>query len=209
MLNSSSILDSCSSIFSCFKLKHRVHPQQPVEPKYSEFFEVTSRRRLRIIHLKPSKTEHVQKENAGIGEKTTDNRVSGEYWFTCWNKPIQANGTCNCSFRKSKKNLNVESRNRFSCTSNDSVRNDRLDYFVEKLITNTMLIAYQEYLKNIIGETGVLSKKNLRSKKGVVNLSYDSDGDEKPERAKPSTNKKTLNLTLRKCRTHNTTNKVC
>lgn len=188
------MLDSYTNLLSCLKLRHSVHPQQPVEPKHSEFFEVTSRRRLRIIHIKPNKTElNNLKDNNGINEKTpNDNRVSGEYWFTCWNKPIQ-NTTCNCSFRKSKKNFTVDKRNRYSCMSNSSI-NDKLEMFVEKLITNAMLIAYQEYLKtsNIIS-----NKKNLRSKKGIINLSFDNDNEKKTVKKE-----KALNSNLRKCKTH-------
>lgn len=150
-----SMLESYSNIFSCLKIHHAVHPEQPVAPKYSEFFQVSSRRRLRIIHIKPNMVEvQLRRENTSNKKRTERNRKtsSGEYWFTCWNRPIR-NDPCNCSFRKSLRGEKGE-RNRNSRLGNVDIRercNEKIpksiDLFVDKVVNNAFYVAFQEYAK--------------------------------------------------------------
>lgn len=143
-----SLFDSYSNVFSCLKNRHTVHPEQPVAPKHSEFYYVNSQRRIRIIHIKPDIT-NVQLRDQHISHRQWNDKNqtnSGEYWFTCWNRPVPTD-KCNCSFRKSISS-NKNDKALISVQINQyNEKNSKIESYVENIITNALFVAYQEYMK--------------------------------------------------------------
>lgn len=171
-----SVLESYSDVFSCLKNRHTVHPEQPVAPKHSEFFEVSSRRRLRIIHVKPEKINvQVRQDNCLVNRRKGDRSQtsSGEYWFTCWNRSVQTD-KCNCSFRRSQrcsKNgtflIPVDvNKSAHEEKNKDLLKiNLKIESYVEKILTNALLIAYQEYIKKYLKSSVEINTEELHQDK--------------------------------------------
>lgn len=169
-----SIFETNSSLLSCFKKRHSVHPEQPVAPKHNEFFNVTSQRRIRIIHIKPEISNvQLRRDHHILNKRRTDKTqtLSGEYWFTCWNRPIQTD-KCNCSFRKSTGNnksdkvivpVNID--------KSYNEKNSKIESYVEKIITNALLIAYQEYIKKYLKNDLQKESNNHNKTNGNVDKS--------------------------------------
>lgn len=181
-----------SGILSCFKLGRSVHPLEPVAPEHSEFLDISSRRRIRIIHIKPEDTGDKKLHKKPNKENTSRRsfRLSTEeYWFTRWNRPMR-NTVCNCSFRRSQRfskyydRLSVTS-NRQTITSISSIDNRnstviigagdsfKLENYADKLLCDILVAAFKEY-SLINGQ----HSNNLDVANGIVNLAYKSTEDE-------------------------------
>lgn len=157
-----SVLQTYVNLLPCFKLGRAVHPSEPVAPEYSEFLEISSRRRIRVIHIKPEKAV---KENAN---RRSFRLSTEEYWFTRWNRPMR-NVACNCSFRRSQRfsKYSVSSFRQSATTSKE--KTFVVENYADKLICDILVAAFKEYTVNIEQQR---INDLCNKKEGIDNLAY-------------------------------------
>lgn len=170
-----STLQTYVNLLACFKLGRAVHPSEPVAPEYSEFLEISSRRRIRIIHIKPEK---VIKENAN---RRSFRLSTEEYWFTRWNRPMR-NVACNCSFRRSQRFSKYSLASFRQNATNDSCSNKKkkvnegilvVENYADKLICDILVAAFKEYTVNTEQQRINDYQSDLCNKnEGIDNLAY-------------------------------------
>ncbi|KAF5274523.1 hypothetical protein FQA39_LY07135 [Lamprigera yunnana] len=145
------MLRPCVSFLTNFTCGHSIHPLEPASPQFSEYLILPHCRRLRIIHILPNTT--LKNSINDVKLCTSRSSLSGEYWFTRWNKPLKL-GNCNCSFRRSQRfsalslstysplsiSLNINSKSPYNIPPTKIVN---LEIFVERLIQETLLEVFQ------------------------------------------------------------------
>lgn len=167
------LVGPCRGFFRYFTLGHPVHPIQPTAPGHSEFLNLGSKIRVRVIHVKPH-DDSIQNEHYPCFNFNSKRlSLSEEYWFTRWNKPLKT-GICNCSFRRSLRYSAIvdvtRNSNRLSNFDTPATRIINVDTFVERLVQETIFEALQEY---------VISKVNPKIvAHGVSNASYENSKDD-------------------------------
>lgn len=172
-----------SNILSRFKIHRSVHPLAPTIPDHSEFIELSSRRRIRLIHVKPDP------ENENV--KRSFRLSTEEYWFTRWNRPMRS-AACNCSFRRSQRfnkyydKFSLTLKTETTAEQNDSTENNHnqpkgctpksnlIDNYTDKLISDILTAAYVEYIA-----IKTASKKFIEPQlMGCTNKKANNDRDE-------------------------------
>lgn len=175
-------IQSCwEDCFSCLRKNHAVHPVDTITPEFSEFVEINSKIRLRCIHILPDSLRKSKVLNF-YNEQGRSNRssLSEEYWFSKWNKPYkpQRVGSCNCSFRKSLRLSTLSSQDmiiidkppvaRAALQEKIDPRQTNLEIYVERLLKNTILDAFQEYY---------MMESLKKNQTGFVNLAFTLNED--------------------------------
>lgn len=168
------LIRPCTNFLAHLNVGCPIHPIEPAAPDHSEFVVISSKIKIRVIHVTPIHAQ-IQIPPAyrsptprnSINKKRNTNSLSEEYWFTRWNKPLKI-GNCNCSFRRSlcypalsntlpelvdsginafdfDVHLNARSKVRLSTRERPPVRIVNVHTYVERLIEETFFEAFQEY----------------------------------------------------------------
>lgn len=111
-----------------------MHPTASHPFADSHFIQLSSHRRIRVVHINantrkprgwcvngagphvetmglPSEGCHYNSKHRNSSLISNDSELSSEeYWFTRWNRPLRMEDSCNCSFRKSWRNSLRDSR---------------------------------------------------------------------------------------------------
>ncbi|PSN36741.1 hypothetical protein C0J52_23613 [Blattella germanica] len=119
---------SCLVWIPCLQRWRQVHPTTTSTCMGTKFIQLSSQRRIRVIHIESNRHKAnswymsgIEEDFGNMGYKFDEFHVnnkrkslsllsnyselsSEEYWFTRWNRPLKINDTCNCSFRKSWRN---------------------------------------------------------------------------------------------------------
>lgn len=166
------LFNPCMECISCSNVGQSVCPLEPVAPRNSEFFEINSNVKIRVVHVKPEKVEASVKVSSLLEKRSTCSSLSEEYWFTRWNKPLK-NDNCDYSFRRSLRLSRLSCDNALKTPAKSykiciSIKIINIETFVERLIQETFLQAFEEYL--------AAKKKNIKEHTGgVVNLGFVSN----------------------------------
>lgn len=161
-------LHPCLRLLPDLSNRNRVYPMEKDAPKNSEFFYLQSKSTIRTIHIKPEKKQIVKRHSTFDRRNPFRSSLSEEYWFTKCDKPLQ-HGSCHCSFRNSQRVskmssdiINLQMNN---CKVRISVKIVNIETYIERLMQETFLQAFQEYF--------IL--KGSDKKNGLDNLGYLKD----------------------------------
>lgn len=183
------ILHPFVKCISLLNFGYAIHPTEPIHLANSEFITVQDGYKIRILHLQPDDgcgdLEEIKRgfERSSCVRKSIEKRLSmrnsmtEEYWFTRWNKPLQAGNRCSCSFRRSQRysKLTEEAPKAIGNNVLESppTKIKNLETFVERLLQETLLEAYQElYITN--SKTAVEAKTD--APKETQEYNYDNLG---------------------------------
>lgn len=128
------VLRSCVGWIPCLQRRRQVHPAASHPFADTHFIQLSSHRRIRVVHISantpkssdwcmngvgqrveamriPSEGCHYNSKHRNLSLISNDSELSSEeYWFTRWNRPLRMEDSCNCSFRKSWRNSLGDSR---------------------------------------------------------------------------------------------------
>lgn len=195
----SKLIHPCTNFLTHLNIGHPVHPIEPSAPDHSEFVEINSKIKIRVIHVTPTQvqipSEYRPAPRNSVNKKRNTNSLSEEYWFTRWNKPLKI-GNCNCSFRRSlcypglsstipelvdsridecetDIHLNARTKVRLSVRERPPVKIVNVHTYVERLIEETFFEAFQEYFMQ--------QDSQWISTKGIDNPTYVNTEDDLKE----------------------------
>lgn len=136
------VLQVIRPCFCWLQRQRQVHPAASSPSGDSQFVQLSSHRRIRVIHIDanrrkssgwhmngagmemlglPSEQCHYSSIHKNLSLVSNYSELSSEdYWFTRWNRPLRISDPCSCSFRKSWGNLLGDSRLKLNQTQEET-----------------------------------------------------------------------------------------